>query len=113
MLNSCIAKNMSTVPVRTSLPSVLGTDPSRFALESYKIAIAQIVGDALGLTVEQVHPGVAWGKKGIDFTVALPRFRLPDKVDDLAKKVIDSVGYPSQCQIIAHGNFYHGSVQTE
>lgn len=96
----CITKKMSAGPARTSLPSVLGTDPSKFALESYRIAIAQIVGDALGLTVEQVHPGVAWGKKGVDFTVALPRFRLPGKVDDLAKKVIDSVRFPfTHCPI--------------
>lgn len=114
MLNSCIAKNMSTVPVRTSLPSVLGTDPSRFALESYKIAIAQIVGDALGLTVEQVHPGVAWGKKGIDFTVALPRFRLPDKVDDLAKKVIDSFKPNDYIASIEHDkSFLHFMCNTD
>ena len=93
LFSSCITKKMSAAPARASLPSVLGTDPSKFALESYRIAIAQTVGDALGLTVEQVHPGVAWGKKGVDFTVALPRFRLPGKVDDLAKKVIDSVRF--------------------
>ncbi|KAJ3570311.1 hypothetical protein NP233_g4488 [Leucocoprinus birnbaumii] len=75
---------------RTTLPVVPDTDPSRFVLDSYKIAIAKIVGDALGLSVEQVYPGVAWGKKGVDFTVALPRFRLPGKVDELAKKVIAS-----------------------
>ncbi|KAJ3553489.1 hypothetical protein NP233_g12631 [Leucocoprinus birnbaumii] len=75
---------------RTTLPVVPDTDPSQFVLDSYKIAIAKIVGDALGLSVEQVYPGVAWGKKGVDFTVALPRFRLPGKVDELAKKVIAS-----------------------
>jgi arginyl-tRNA synthetase len=60
-------------------------------LDSYRIAIAEVVGDALGLSVEQVYPGVAYGKKGVDFTVALPRFRLPGKVDELAKKVIEQV----------------------
>ncbi|XP_006459939.1 hypothetical protein AGABI2DRAFT_202425 [Agaricus bisporus var. bisporus H97] len=81
---------MSTEPKeRAPLPAVSGTDPSRCMLDSYRIAIAQMVADALGLTVEQVYPGVQYGKKGVDFTVALPRFRLPGKVDDLAKKVIE------------------------
>ncbi|KXN83084.1 Arginine--tRNA ligase, cytoplasmic [Leucoagaricus sp. SymC.cos] len=75
---------------RTELPVVPETDPSRCALDSYRIAIARIVADALGLSIEQVYPGVQYGKKGVDFTVALPRFRLPGKVDELAKKVIES-----------------------
>ena len=74
------------------LPEVPGTDPTRCVLDSFRIAIAKVVADALEpLTVEQVFQGVDYGKKGEDFTVALPRFRLPGKVDDLAKKVIDKV----------------------
>jgi arginyl-tRNA synthetase len=69
-------------------------------LDSYRIAIAQTVADALGLTVEQVYPGVQYGKKGVDFTVALPRFRLPGKVDDLANKIIQKVR-PS-CRLCYH-----------
>lgn len=92
---------MSPEPeARAPLPTVPGTDPSRCMLDSYRIAIAQTVADALGLTVEQVYPGVQYGKKGVDFTVALPRFRLPGKVDDLANKIIQKVR-PS-CRLCYH-----------
>ncbi len=75
-----------------TLPDVPGTDPSRAVLDSFKVAIAKRVADALPpLTVEQVYQGVDYGKKGVDFTIALPRFRLPSKVDVLAKTVVDQV----------------------
>jgi arginyl-tRNA synthetase len=75
-----------------TLPDVPGTDPSRAVLDSFKVAIAKRVADALPpLTVEQVYQGVDYGKKGVDFTIALPRFRLPGRVDVLAKTVIDQV----------------------
>ena len=75
-----------------TLPDVPGTDPSRVVLDSFKVAIAKRVADALPpLTVEKVYEGVDYGKKGVDFTIALPRFRLPGKVDVLAKTVIDQV----------------------
>ena len=74
------------------LPEVEGTDPTRCVLDSFRIAIAKVVADALEpLTIEQVYEGVDYGKKGEDFTVALPRFRLPGKVDQLAKQVLDKV----------------------
>ena len=74
------------------LPEVAGTDPTRCVLDSFRIAIAKVVADALEpLTVEQVYQGVDYGKKGEDFTVALPRFKLPGKIDELARKVIAKV----------------------
>jgi arginyl-tRNA synthetase len=80
---------MSVLP---SLPEVPGTDPSRCVLDTFRIAIAQKVAAVFPqLSIEQVYQGVDYGKKGIDFTVALPRFRLPGKVDALAKQVIDQV----------------------
>ena len=75
-----------------ALPEVPGADPTRAVLDSFKIAIAKRVADALPpLTLDQVYQGVDYGKKGVDFTIALPRFRLPGKVDVLAKAVIDQV----------------------
>jgi len=75
-----------------SLPSVLGTDPSSCILDAFRIAIAKRVSDALPpLTIEQAYTGVDYGKKGVDFTVALPRFRLPGKPDELAKKILTDV----------------------
>lgn len=72
--------------------SILGTDPSRCVLDTFRAAIAKRVADALPpLSIEQAYSGVDYGKKGVDFTVALPRFRLPGKVDELAGKVIAQV----------------------
>ncbi|KAF6751323.1 arginyl-tRNA synthetase [Ephemerocybe angulata] len=72
-----------------SLPKVPETDPSACVLDSFRIAIAQLLSDALGLDLEKAYNGVDYGKKGEDFTVALPRFRLPGKVNEVAQKVID------------------------
>lgn len=84
-----LATMVSSLP---SLPSVLGTDPSSCILDAFRTAIAKRVSDALPpLTIEQAYTGVDYGKKGVDFTVALPRFRLPGKPDELAKKVITDV----------------------
>jgi arginyl-tRNA synthetase len=78
------------------LPQVPGTDPSTCILDSFRTSIAQRVADALPpLTLEQAYSGVDYGKKGVDFTVALPRFRLPGKVDELAKQVISKVSRDS------------------
>ncbi|ELU41579.1 arginyl-tRNA synthetase [Rhizoctonia solani AG-1 IA] len=89
----------ASVPVQTansSLPQVAGTEPSRAVLDAFRIAIAVQIHRALPqLSVEQVYPGVLYGVKGIDFTVAMARFRLGGKPDEWAKKVADSVGHIS------------------
>ena len=74
------------------LPSVPDTDPSSAILDSFRIAIAKRLSESLPLTLEQAFAGVDYGKKGEDFTVALPRFRLSGKVDEIAKQVVDKVG---------------------
>jgi len=72
-----------------TLPDVSGMDPSHAVLDSFKVAIAKRIADVLlPLTVEQVYQGVDYGKKGVNFTIALPHFRLPGKVDVLAKTVL-------------------------
>jgi hypothetical protein len=73
------------------LPSVPDTDPSSAILDSFRIAIAKRLSESLPLTLEKAFSGVDYGKKGEDFTVALPRFRLPGKVDEIGKQVIDKV----------------------
>lgn len=85
------SSSSSTLP---ALPHVPGTDASTCVLDSFRTAIAQRIVDALPpITLEQAYDGVDYGKKGADFTVALPRFRLPGKVDELAAKVISKVSY--------------------
>lgn len=39
----------------------------------------------------KVYDGVDYGKKGADFTIALPRFKLKGKPDELAKRLTDAV----------------------
>lgn len=76
----------------STLPTVPETDPSSCILDSFRTAIAKQLSEALPpLTLEAAYAGVDYGKKGEDFTVALPRFRLPGKTDELAKKVISQV----------------------
>ncbi|GBE88787.1 arginyl-tRNA synthetase [Sparassis latifolia] len=98
----------------TALPIVQGTDPSRCVLDAFRTAIAKRVADALPpLTVEQVYAGVDYGKKGVDFTVALPRFRLPGKVDELAKKVLDNFQPDEWVEAVVHDKaFLHFTCAT-
>jgi arginyl-tRNA synthetase len=67
------------------------TDPSRAPLDLFRISIAKRLSDTLPLTLEEALAGVDYGKKGEDFTVALPRYRLPGKAEELAAKVTEGV----------------------
>ncbi|KAF8969255.1 hypothetical protein BDZ97DRAFT_1796798 [Flammula alnicola] len=80
---------MSSSPM-PQLPVVPGTEPSKAVLDSFRIAIAKRLSETLPLTLEQAYSGVENGKKGEDFTVAIPRFRLPGKVDEIGAKVIEN-----------------------
>ena len=81
-------------------PDSIDATPPHTVLDSFKTAIAIRLSNALPLSPEQALAGVDYGKKGEDFTVALPRFRLPGKVTDLASKVIERVSplsNPNSC----------------
>ncbi|KAF8559475.1 arginyl-tRNA synthetase [Imleria badia] len=97
-----------------SLPHVPGTDPSSCVLDAFRAAIAKRVSDRLPqLTIEQVYSGVDYGKKGVDFTVALPRFRLPGKPDELAKTVLQDFQPDDFVASITHDkNFLHFQLNT-
>lgn len=93
--SSVIHRKMASSSLPT-LPHVPGTDPSKCVFDSFRTSIAQRVSEALPpLTLEQAYSGVDYGKKGVDFTVALPRFRLPGKIDELASKVVSKVSRSS------------------
>uniref|UniRef100_A0A8H8CJY8 arginine--tRNA ligase n=3 Tax=Psilocybe cubensis TaxID=181762 RepID=A0A8H8CJY8_PSICU len=101
----------STMP---SLPSVPGTDPTKCVLDSFRIAIAQKLSNALPLTLEQAFSGVDYGKKGEDFTVALPRFRIPGKLEETAAKVIDSFQSDEWVEaVVLDKSFLHFRVNTK
>ncbi|KAH8082824.1 arginyl-tRNA synthetase [Cristinia sonorae] len=97
-----------------TLPHVAGTEPERCVLDSFRTAIAKLVSEALpSLTVEQVYTGVDYGKKGVDFTIALPRFRLPGKVDEHAKKVLEKFQPDDWIENVVHDkNFLHFTLRT-
>jgi hypothetical protein len=60
-------------------------------LDEFRLAVAKVVEAALGIPLEAAFGGVDLGKKGCDFTVALPRFRLKSKPTELAQLVSDAV----------------------
>ncbi|KAF7375078.1 Arginyl-tRNA synthetase [Mycena sanguinolenta] len=77
-------------------------DPSTCALDAFRYSIAERVAAALPpLTVDQVYSGVDYGKKGVDFTIALPRFKL-GKVDDVAAKVVAQFKTDERIESITH-----------
>ncbi|KAL0058372.1 arginyl-tRNA synthetase [Marasmius tenuissimus] len=98
-----------------ALPPVPDTEPSRCILDAYRISIAKRVSEALPpLTLEQAYNGVDYGKKGVDFTIALPRFRLPGKVDELAKKVTEQFQADDFVETVTHDKaFLHFQLNTK
>lgn len=46
-----------------------------------------------------MYDAVDYGKKGVDFTVAMPRFKLKGKPDDLTRKVADLVSRKRQTRL--------------
>ncbi|EAU86095.1 arginyl-tRNA synthetase [Coprinopsis cinerea okayama7 len=95
------------------LPVIPETNPSACVLDSFRTAIAQLLSESLGLPIEKAYDGVDYGKKGEDFTVALPRFRLPGKVDEIAKKVIDKFTPNEYIESVVHDKaFLHFRLNT-
>ncbi|PPQ89908.1 hypothetical protein CVT25_009448 [Psilocybe cyanescens] len=95
------------------LPAVPGTDPSKCILDSFRIAIAQKLSNSLPLTLDQAFAGVDYGKKGEDFTVALPRFRIPGKLEETAAKVIENFQPDEWVEsVVLDKSFLHFRVNT-
>ncbi|KAG6890769.1 hypothetical protein C0992_012742 [Termitomyces sp. T32_za158] len=98
----------------SALPAVPDTDPSTCIFDSFRTAIAKKVSEALPLTIEQVYSGVDYGKKGVDFTIALPRFKLPGKVEELAAKVINKFEPDEWVSSVTHDKaFLHFQLNSE
>ncbi|KZT54638.1 arginyl-tRNA synthetase [Calocera cornea HHB12733] len=68
---------------------VPGAEPEVCALDAFRLAVASKLTGPLSLSLEKAYEGVDLGKKGADFTVAVPRFRLGGKPDTWAQKVVD------------------------
>ncbi|KZS96430.1 arginyl-tRNA synthetase [Sistotremastrum niveocremeum HHB9708] len=96
------------------LPQVSKADPASSVFDAFRIAIASSIAKAVpDLTVEQVYEGVDYGKKGVDFTVALPRFRLKEKPDVTGKKVLAEFKADEWIEsVVAQGPFLHYQLNT-
>ncbi|KAJ3966564.1 arginyl-tRNA synthetase [Lentinula raphanica] len=98
----------SPVPVS---PAV---DPETCCLDSYRLAIATQISSSLDIPLNIAYEGVDYGKKGIDFTVAIPRFRLKEKPAALADKVISEFSPNSHLQSATRdGIFVHYVCHTQ
>ncbi|WRT68664.1 arginine-tRNA ligase [Kwoniella shivajii] len=75
-----------------ALPTVQGTNPERSPVDAFKLAVAQICAEAFDEKIEKVYPAVEMGKKGVDLSVAIVRFKKgkPADLEVWAKKVIDN-----------------------
>ncbi|KZO95456.1 arginyl-tRNA synthetase [Calocera viscosa TUFC12733] len=73
----------------TATASIPGAEPETCAFDAFRLAVASKLTGPLNIPLEKAYEGVDIGKKGADFSVAIPRFRLGGKPDDWAKKVVD------------------------
>ncbi|KAH7099424.1 arginyl-tRNA synthetase [Auriculariales sp. MPI-PUGE-AT-0066] len=96
-----------------ALPNVQGTDPRVAVYDGIRTVIAQHVSTTLGIDLAAAYSGVDYGKKGEDFTVAVPRFRLKGKPDEIAKRIVDAFT-PNQWieKVVAQPPFVHFTVRT-
>jgi len=76
-----------------SLPTLEGADPTRNPLDAFRLSIASQIIEAIPeIKLEDAYPVVQVPAKGADFTVPMPRFRIPGtKPNDLAEKVAEAV----------------------
>lgn len=87
---------MSTgLPPLPSLPS--HASPELAALDAFKLATAAFLSKTLEIPLEQAYEGVESGKTGKnvtgDFLIAVPRFRLKGKPQEITQKLVDAVSW--------------------
>lgn len=73
------------------LPVVEGTDPARFPMDAFRLAVTDQVSKLLNVEPEKVFEAVQLHAKDVDLVVALPRFRLPGKPQEIAAKLASEV----------------------
>ncbi|KAF8587373.1 arginyl-tRNA synthetase [Ramaria rubella] len=90
------------------------TEPHLCILDAFRTSISQRIVDAFPeLTLEKVYDAVDYGKKGVDFTVALPRFKLKGKPDELTQKVTSTFTPDTWVESVTSGGpFLHFQVNT-
>ncbi|KAJ7025947.1 arginyl-tRNA synthetase [Mycena alexandri] len=87
-----------------------------YFIDQCRETIAKSVSACLQIDFEAAYAGVDLGKKGLDFTIAIPRFRLQKKPQELAERVrthfLDNPD-PIIDQVIADGAFVHFMIRTQ
>lgn len=74
------------------MPSIPNVDPVRSPLDAFRLAVAQSLNKGLPqIPIDKAYESIDISRKGVDFTVAIPRFRLGGKPDEFAKKAAESV----------------------
>ncbi|GAA5834143.1 hypothetical protein JCM5353_005552 [Sporobolomyces roseus] len=77
-----------------STPSLPPSNPEIPALDLFKLACAQYISKTLSIDLEKAYEGVESGKTGKnvlgDFVVAVPRFRLKEKPQQVAENLVNS-----------------------
>jgi arginyl-tRNA synthetase len=66
-------------------------DSEPYFIDKCRESIAKAVSTCLHIEFDTAYGGVDLGKKGVDFTVAMPRFRLKEKPQELAERVQNHV----------------------
>lgn len=79
-------------------PVLESINVSRCVLDQFRVAIAAQLSNSLGISTSACYEGIDVGKKGVDFTVAVPRFRLKGKHNESAAKAAEEVRRSSSCK---------------
>lgn len=82
-----------------TLPTLAGADPKRNPLDAFRLCIASQIVEAIPeIKLEDVFACVQVPMKSCDFSVPMPRFRIPGtKPNELAEKVVKEVSERSEC----------------
>lgn len=107
---------LSTLP---PLPTLTGTEPERAPYDGFRLAIAEQIHLAVPdkVSLQTAYEAVMITAKGdSDFNVAIPRFRLGGKPQELAADVADKAGktFPNAwiSKVWAAGAFVHFTMNT-
>ncbi|TDL16729.1 arginyl-tRNA synthetase [Rickenella mellea] len=82
----------------------------RAVFDLFKEAVAKHISRSFSISIEVAFAGVDIGKRGHDFTIAVPRFRLKQAPVELVSKAVDEASFVSDEyleEIIADGTFLH------
>ncbi|KDQ09621.1 hypothetical protein BOTBODRAFT_164596 [Botryobasidium botryosum FD-172 SS1] len=97
----------------TSIP---GTDPARNPFDAFRAAVAIALNRSIpALPIDKAYEGVDIGKKGGDFSVAMPRYRLAGKKPDewAAQVAADFVADDHLESVTQQGPFLYFNARTE